>query len=337
MKAYKLLSLIFVLSSCSSLNVNALDEETLYEKKVESDIYDVECSGFSRLCNEKCSNNFEMGSYERGDYLEYKFKGDFFQIYGYKGEYGGQVRLVLDGKTSYTNTYIEGMNRYKSLIYEFKDLEYKEHTLKIINNENNWCSIDYFKTKMKESDYIRQSNLALIGDICCSNMYPKGGGNKDLNVIRNERIYKEGSSGYGPSQYDSFDGSGINENVFYMGYTFNSTYPVSKVVYQAGDYWGTGGWFKNGSLHLEALVNGNWIDVTLLEDVGYPVGDERGLFTSCKIYYFKFNTINCDGIRIIGDAGGSEHFVSVSQIEVYSDINTVSLAEGANYRSAKLI
>ena len=30
-----------------------------------------------------------------------------------------------------------------------------------------------------------------------------------------------------------------------MGYTFNEIIPINKFIYQAGDTWATGGWFKN--------------------------------------------------------------------------------------------
>ena len=61
------------------------------------------------------------------------------------------------------------------------------------------------------------------------------------------------------------------------------------------------------------------------------ISDKYDDFIKNNIYYFYFENLLAKGIRIIGDAGGSENFVSVSQLEVYCSKDAKSCAEGAMY------
>lgn len=301
---------------------------------VETDAYSFNKDGYVKVYNSKASRKYEVGSSLQGSLLTTRFSGTYIDIYGYKGSAGGKFKVYIDDvEKGEFNTY-QANDQYKTSLARLSDLSEGSHTLKLENSENKWTAFDYIQFEVTKELYYQYLNLAQVGEIITSVPNPQGGGNRDLNVIRDEDIAPVGANGLGPSQYDSFDGSGVSENVFWMGYQWNQPTKVSKLCYQAGCKWQTGGWFKNGSLHLEALIDGVWTNVTLLEDIGYPNSNSYDAFTPNQIYIFKFNQITCTGIRIIGDAGGSEHFVSVSEIEVYQNLDTVSYCEGATYRNS---
>lgn len=301
---------------------------------IETDVYNINKNGFVRLFNQLASRNYEMGTSKVGATLSYEFTGSYICIFGYQGPQGGTFKVEVDGEDKGTIDTYGDRDKYQINLAYIASLENTKHTLVITCLEEKYVAIDYFQFEISKEAYYQRCNLAQVGEIICSNPNPRGGGNKDLNVIRDEKIAQIGANGLGPTQYDSFDGSGVNENVFYMGYSFKEDTVVGKVCYQAGCTWATGGWFKNGSLHLEALVNDEWVTVSLLEDINYPNSNVQGDFIPNNIYIFKFEQITCRGIRIIGDAGGSEHFVSVSEIEVYQSVSAKSYCEGATYREA---
>ena len=301
---------------------------------IETDINGLIKDGFVKLFNQRASKNYELGTSKVGATISYEFTGTYICLFGYQGPKGGTFKVDVDGAYKGTfNTYSE-TDKYQTNIANIVSLENSKHSIVITCLEEKFVAIDYFQFEISKELYYSRFNLAQIGEIICSNPSPKGGGSKDLNVIRDEKIAPIGANGLGPTQYDSFDGSGVLENVFYMGYSFSEETTVGKVCYQAGCTWGTGGWFKNGSLHLEAKVDGNWVTIPLLEDINYPNSNTQSDFIPNNIYLFKFNQVTCTGIRIIGDAGGSEHFVSVSEIEVYQSVDAKSYCEGATYREA---
>ena len=122
-----------------------------------------------------------------------------------------------------------------------------------------------------------------------------------------------------------------------MGYAFKEEIPFSKLVFQEGDTWVDGGWFSDGDVKVQVRKNGTWKDVELQKPTGYPSSDVREDFgQSCEVYTFVFDTITGDAIRLIGMTGGTSNFVSVSQIEVYSNANAMTLSEGYNYRKATI-
>ena len=301
---------------------------------VETDINGMVKDGFIKTFNSLASRKFELGTSKEGASLSYTFTGSFLSIYGYKGRAGGKIKVEIDDASQGEfDTYADS-DKYQTTIAKITSLENKTHTLKISNVDGKWTAIDFIQFEISKEAYYKRFNLAQVGEITCSNPNPRGGGNKDLNVIRDEKIAPIGSNGLGPTQYDSFDGSGKLENTFYMGYTFQQDMKVGKLCYQAGCTWATGGWFKDGTIHVEALIDGSWTTLELLEEVDYPNANTQDAFIPNNIYIFKFNQITCRGIRIIGSAGGSEHFVSVSEIEVYQSAEAKSFCEGASYRDA---
>lgn len=59
-----------------------------------------------------------------------------------------------------------------------------------------------------------------------------------------------------------------------MGYDFDDILTFSKLVFQEGDHWADGGWFQNASsLKIQVRNGGEWTNVPLLNDPGYPASD----------------------------------------------------------------
>ena len=103
-----------------------------------------------------------------------------------------------------------------------------------------------------------------------------------------------------------------------MGYLFDKTYEVDKVIFTEGMNFDNGGWFANGDVAVQALINGTWTDISKVKvSPKYPAGNLQSDFgAQFEEYVFTFNKIECQGIRIIGTAGGSAGFISVSELAV---------------------
>lgn len=142
---------------------------------------------------------------------------------------------------------------------------------------------------------------------------PKGGGNHDINVINDLEWLAEGEEN-ALKQYDTYIAATEPYEVWF-GYDFGGkTYSVYEVEFHEGMQFWDGGWFSNG-LTLEVLVNGTWTAVPV--DSGYPVSDNPDDHTpGGQTYVFTFDPIQCQGVRIIGTAGGEHYFVSVSELRV---------------------
>ena len=99
--------------------------------------------------------------------------------------------------------------------------------------------------------------------------------------------------------------------------------------YQAGMYFvGGGGWFAGG-LRVQVRSGGTWTDVTLTGANPYPVIAENATaipdgFEPFGVYEFAFEPMRGDAIRVFGRAGGSSHFTSCAELEVYcTDVSAV--------------
>ncbi|MDQ5986696.1 MAG: hypothetical protein CSYNP_02427 [Syntrophus sp. SKADARSKE-3] len=163
-----------------------------------------------------------------------------------------------------------------------------------------------------------EQNVAAQGIIIASVVNPTGTGNRSLEVIRDGIKPQKGSSD-SSQQYDSFDGNHSAAGTEYYGYTFNNTYTFTRLVFQEGKHFWDGGWWANGSLRVQVRQNGNWGDVPANPDPVYPKGDSQATFgPSYETYTFNLNNIQGDGIRIIGTNGGSNHFISIGELEVWA-------------------
>lgn len=308
--------------------------ESHYYYKIESDAEGWTWNGFYQVENDLASRIWEHGTMDANATGKYRFKGTSVEVYGYKGAVGGTLSVSLDGGEAEIVSLKADKDDCGSLIAKFEGLNDGWHEVAVTSaEEGKWHTVDYIRVSLNKDVYVNNYNLAHVGNILCSVPNPTGGGNRDLNVIRNEIIYPVGTSGVGAAQYDSFNGSG--RNYFYMGYEYAEEMTFSKLVFQEGCHWVTGGWFADGDVKVQVRSNGAWRDVELTAPSGYPLGNTiESHGQSCEIFTFDFETVTGDAIRLIGMSGGEENLVSVSQIEVYADDAIKTLAEGIDYRKA---
>lgn len=146
--------------------------------------------------------------------------------------------------------------------------------------------------------------------IITSHASPKGSCNHDISVIA------DGEKGTtNDTQYNTYVGVTPGAET-YFGYIYKTGKRVSKIEFTEGNHWNNdGGWFKNG-IRVEVLVNGEWKEVEVTSE--YPVGDSleaHGDAFETFVITLKTPT-TCKGVRIIGEAGGPNGFVSVSELTV---------------------
>ena len=309
-----------------------------YAITVETDSTDVKSEKFVNVYDEKASKNYHSGTFEKDGTLKYEFIGTQIEVYGFKGSVGGSFIVSIDGNETGDVSCNGEKDEYRVLLGTFSNLGDGVHELAIrTTSEDAWVAIDYFKVYVGKDIYNNSRNLAQFGSIITSVPNPTGGGSKDLNIIRNEdldEIIKNagvvgGYNSEASQSYDSYTGSGPNR--FYMGYSYSDEMYFSKLVFVEGAVYHDGGWFKN-TPSVQVQVNGSWKEVEYISRPDFPA-DDSAEGHGYGIFVFTFKTIKGSGIRIIGDAGGSAYFVSVSQIEVYGNANTYAFAEGASYKN----
>ncbi|MBQ7319966.1 MAG: ADP-ribosylglycohydrolase family protein [Clostridia bacterium] len=158
--------------------------------------------------------------------------------------------------------------------------------------------------------------------VIVSESNPAGAGCKDINIIRDGEKPSVGSSGnHGSVQYDTFVGSGVEHEEFF-GYIFRHDWEVFSVEFTEGAHFDNGGWFKDGTLRLELLLDGEWVEADCSIKPSYPDGDSQSAFGSnYQTYTFTLEISEiCRGVRVIGMAGGSAHFTSISELAVDAEL-----------------
>lgn len=100
----------------------------------------------------------------------------------------------------------------------------------------------------------------------------------------------------------------------WWGYEFTRPYHLNKVVFTTGTVQPDGGWFA-ANLHVQVRQNGVWVDTSSNSiSPSYPYSAAAG---SNQTYTITFPAIIGDGVRIIGQPGGSSTFTSASELAVY--------------------
>jgi len=154
------------------------------------------------------------------------------------------------------------------------------------------------------------SDLTHAGTIIAKITTPSGGGNHNLQVIRDGDMPPVGTND-SSRQYDTYSGGAVSTDDW-IGYQYPATQTFSKVVFQEGMNFADGGWFRN--LNVQVRQSGTWINVSNLASTPtYPPNDSIGYET----YTLTFSQISGDAIRIDGAPGGSAYFVSVGELQVY--------------------
>ena len=148
---------------------------------------------------------------------------------------------------------------------------------------------------------------------------PRGTGCKDIEIIRDGHI-PTASENYVNVSYDTF-AYNAEDHEEYVGYVFYRKKTLSAVTFTEGAHFNDGGYFKDGSIRVEILVDGEWRAAEAVPDKPYPTGNTQGAFgANYESYRFVFaSPVECGGVRIIGSAGGSMHFISVSELSVETD------------------
>lgn len=146
----------------------------------------------------------------------------------------------------------------------------------------------------------------------CSVTIPQGGGNKDITII------SDGNKGSNSNtQYDTYRKNNAAETA-YVGYVYKTSRKVSEIEFTEGGHFDDGGWFKNGDISIELYINGKWVEAKATVNPSYPNGDSKNTFgNGYETYTFKLDkATECNGVRVIGAAGGRSGFISVSEMAV---------------------
>ncbi|MCG8671880.1 MAG: glycoside hydrolase family 16 protein, partial [Pseudomonadales bacterium] len=154
---------------------------------------------------------------------------------------------------------------------------------------------------------------AEASEIIATVMSPRGGGNRNIETIRDGQTASIGSNS-SALQYDTFDfGRGSHEE--YIGYTYDAKYNFTEVIFTEGRHFHDGGWFQS-DLHVEVQrqPGGSWERVPVAISPAYP---HRNNGQSYETYTLSLNQAEQGyGIRIQGLAGGNAPFISVSELAV---------------------
>ena len=155
------------------------------------------------------------------------------------------------------------------------------------------------------------TNWTQDGQIIARVTSPTGGGNHDIEVIRDGNLPPVGS-GDSSRQYDTHDGANSADNDW-IGYEYSSDRTFDHIVFQEGRQFWNGGWFE--TLTVQVRQGGSWQSVSGLSiSPDYPFADND---VSFEIYTLIFDEITGDAIRIFGAPGGSHDFISVAELAVY--------------------
>ncbi|HKP59104.1 MAG TPA: PQQ-dependent sugar dehydrogenase [Polyangiales bacterium] len=157
----------------------------------------------------------------------------------------------------------------------------------------------------------RPAQLKALGAPIARVMQPMGGGNASLDVMRDGDYPTPGTID-SQRQYDTVTGDGGPKEDWF-GYEFPASHAFTRVVFREGRNFFDGGWFER--LGVRVRQNGVYRDVSALSIApAYPGTSDAVGFRS---YQLDFTGAVGDAIQIYGPAGGSAHFASVSELDVY--------------------
>ena len=140
-----------------------------------------------------------------------------------------------------------------------------------------------------------------------------------ISVIRDGEVPEIGSQD-SSKQYDSYVGDGGGHGTQSIGYLFAQPFVVSKITYTEGKHFWDGGWWVVGPV-VEADVNGVWTPVTNQRwNPNQPSegGEDwvQNSESSFETFTVLFDPVETRGIRLTGNAGGQDHFISVGELRV---------------------
>lgn len=295
-------------------------------------------SGMSKFNNSGFKSGKGYGTTQKDAYAEVTFIGDVVEIVSTTSVNGGSFAVTLDGQDkgvvslkaeeTFTVGKFVSMS-YGQTILKLRGLGEGTHTLRLTSlEEGKWHAIDYVKVSCSEEEYYAESGLNYARTAAATPIASvtaalgSGAGGGGIGVICDGTYYNDGD--HSSSQYDSYlgrqpDGTNYPKDYEdYVGYSFSRTFTVSKVVFNEGGHWGTdGGWFENGEVRIEVLIDGVWTEVQSDVVPVYPNNPQS--VASGRTYVFTFKAIKADGIRVIGTPGGTCKIISCGELEVYGE------------------
>ncbi|HKU42117.1 MAG TPA: PKD domain-containing protein, partial [Polyangiales bacterium] len=140
---------------------------------------------------------------------------------------------------------------------------------------------------------------------------PAGGGNPSLEVIRDGDRPPPGVND-ALRQYDTWTLE-LGPKEDWIGYEFSEAYAFQRVRFQEGRNFYDGGWFEQ--LGVRVRQNGVYRDVRALSVTPLYPGTSDGV--GFRSYELLFEAAVGDAIQLYGPAGGSAHFVSIAELDVY--------------------
>ena len=143
---------------------------------------------------------------------------------------------------------------------------------------------------------------------------------KDIQIINDGKINGQGSVFY------SINHSFRQKNDYY-GYEWNEKKLIGLIGFHSGSMEEFGGWFR--TLNVEYQDNHlNWKLVEGLKLIPALVnGDNTELKPDFVEYLISFTPVSTKAIRIIGEAGGGEHWFSKGKTPYFTSITELSVHE----------
>jgi hypothetical protein len=174
-------------------------------------------------------------------------------------------------------------------------------------------------TTLPETVATKPDDISAQGTVVALITSPRGSGSKSLDVIRDNVMPGTNSTDPG-LQYDTWDGAVRTSD--WIGYTFSGDRTFTHLVFQEGlRYAPAGGWFRQ--LRVQVRSAGVWSDaVNLTSDPAYSSTSLQSFGT----YDLKFEPAVGDGIRIAGQPGGNDTYISVAELRVYGGVATAPVA-----------
>jgi glucose/arabinose dehydrogenase len=155
-------------------------------------------------------------------------------------------------------------------------------------------------------------DLTTLGAIIARVPAPAGGGNRNLEVIRDGDTPPVGSNASN-RQYDTWDGANSAPEDW-IGYAYGTPQTFARVVFQEGKHFTDGGWFD--TLGVQVRQQGAWVEVPGVTIQPAYAGNDGVSFGT---FVLDFPAVTADAIRIDGAPGGSADFISVGELRVYGN------------------
>lgn len=295
-------------------------------------------SNMHKFYNPNFLSAYGYGSTKKGSYVEFTFSGTEVEIVSATSLNGGSFALEIDGEKygiiDLTSAETYCLGKFESMSYDqtikkVRNLENKQHTVRLTSlEEGKFHSIDYINVVCTEDEYYSDTTLNIARTKAATpvtSVYAPigtGAGGGGIGAICDGYYYKQGD--HSSLQYDSFygfTGSALipKEHEDFIGYEFSRTFSIGKLIFNEGGHWGTdGGWFADGTMRVEALINGAWTAVEYNISPSYPNSNQLSSFgLAGETYVITVNVEAAQGIRLIGTPGGNYKLISCGELEVY--------------------